>query len=247
MTSTVLVCAELSLLAYNENSKLQPYADCPPPVSCAAGEAGAHVWDVRALALPSGVTTVVAFQGTDSLGDWVDNLDLKLVELGLDRVGRVHRGFYSQYRQLAPLLQPAIAACGGGSTGGVCFTGHSLGAALATIASVGQGRALDEPPLCITFGSPRVGDADFADAFADRVRRTSLRVTHASDPVCLVPLAPYRHVRGRALYVQPEGGRPSGWSLKHHEMSQYVAAVRRHRGGRAAAQARAPLRLLAAT
>jgi triacylglycerol lipase len=73
----------------------------------------------------------------------------------------------------------------------VWFTGHSLGAALATLAAA---RALDENVRVgglYTFGSPRVGDGDFADSFRRMMAEEGLtyfRFVNGDDAVTAVPL-----------------------------------------------------------
>ena len=54
----------------------------------------------------------------------------------------------------------------------------------------------DADVRCITFGSPRVGNAIFKKAFNALVA-TSLRLTHGLDPVTMLPPSfMYKHVRG---------------------------------------------------
>lgn len=53
---------------------------------------------------------------------------------------------------------------------------------------------------CITFGSPRVGNARFIQAFSALVG-TRIRVVHGGDPVPSVPPLRYRHVEP-ALFLK---------------------------------------------
>jgi len=87
------------------------------------------------------------------------------------------------------------------------FTGHSLGAALATIGA----NRYDQANL-YTFGSPMVGTKGFRKKF----KRINHRFVYHHDLVTRLPpkeLFPYRHV-GRMKYIDPQGnihdGR-SGW------------------------------------
>jgi len=91
----------------------------------------------------------------------------------------------------------------------VCFTGHSLGAALATLA---VSRFGGRQASLFTFGSPRVGDV----AFGDRVRRNAdlgvNRFVNGNDPVARVPLALeglYDHIERSCFYIA-QGGKIGG-------------------------------------
>src|SRR4051812_30440618 len=71
-------------------------------------------------------------------------------------------GFWRAESALWPRVQDWLSKCGPGE---VVVTGHSLGAAMATVTAA----RLPESRL-VTFGSPRVGTRAFAAAFsADRV------------------------------------------------------------------------------
>ncbi|KAK8925422.1 Lipase [Metarhizium anisopliae] len=68
----------------------------------------------------------------------------------------------------------------------VVVTGYSLGAAVATLAATYLRKATFELDL-YTFGSPRVGDANFAEFVTKQGRGKNFRITNANDPVTNVP------------------------------------------------------------
>ncbi len=110
--------------------------------------------------------------------------------------GNVHKGFNDAldevWQELCAYIQPL-------QTDGrsLWFTGHSLGAALATLAAARYGRARG----VYTFGSPRVGDAVFRDNYPVPI----YRVVNGHDVVTTVPLPPlYRHV-GELWYITSNG------------------------------------------
>jgi len=64
-------------------------------------------------------------------------------------------------------------------------TGHSLGGALATISSIHLMETLqphEEDLVCVTCGSPRVGNSYFADLYS-RCVPNSWRIVLSGDPV----------------------------------------------------------------
>ena len=87
----------------------------------------------------------------------------------------VHNGFWTAYAGVRPQLERALSeALATNEVRRVSFTGHSLGGALAQLASADfasgalcptQGRRAD----CVTFGAPRVGNAVWARAFSKLV------------------------------------------------------------------------------
>jgi hypothetical protein len=131
-----------------------------------------------------------------------------------DKGGRVHSAFSRMVLQppapgqlrpeLRSELRSAIAAAGG-ATPRVWFTGHSLGGALATLAADLHG---GEETL-YTFGSPRVGDADFSQGHAQRVSAT-WRMVHDRDLVARVPL---------------HGGIGPGFGYQHVERAKFIDAA----------------------
>jgi len=101
--------------------------------------------------------TVVAFRGTDKDDptDLCDDIDVRFTSW--DTGARVHTGFADALAEVLTELEPAVQA----AQGRVLFTGHSLGAALATLLA-----SLRRPDALYTFGSPMVGDAAFVGSLA---------------------------------------------------------------------------------
>jgi hypothetical protein len=131
----------------------------------------------------------VVFRGTqftsgfDFAQEWCeDALSLPLQPLGK---GRVHLGFFGAFHALR---QPAIDAA---KAAGIAIdkpkvvTGHSLGAAIATLFWSDQGGDL------MTFAGPRAGDPAFAKELWDG---QTVRIINAPDIVPDVPTdPPFRH------------------------------------------------------
>lgn len=94
----------------------------------------------------------VAFRGTDKddPSDLAD--DGNALKIPWERGGKVHAGFAGALADVRKDLETALQ----GVTSRTLFTGHSLGAALATLLA-----SLRTPDALYTFGSPLVGDPDF--------------------------------------------------------------------------------------
>jgi hypothetical protein len=138
---------------------------------------------------------VLVFRGTDSDDptDFGDDADLILQEW--EKGGRVHCGFAGALKQVWAEIEPVLRTL----QARTIFTGHSLGAALATLAA-----SLYAPDALYTFGSPRVGD----QAFVNTVKGigTLRRYVDCCDIVTRIPPEPllYEHV-GSPLYIDCRG------------------------------------------
>jgi hypothetical protein len=75
----------------------------------------------------------------------------------------------------------------------VVFTGHSLGGSIAAIAyCVYRCWCLSSPnrkdnALLVTFGAPRIGDAEFMEEFCQKNRGRYYHIVHPGDPVPQLP------------------------------------------------------------
>lgn len=164
-----------------------------------------EAYDAQAFIVANSDLIFVAFRGSESRTDWKNNLDFVLVHGYAGRVdesqGRVHRGFSQALDSIwRPIRQTIDQFQNQGQT--LWFTGHSLGAALATLAVSRLILAEDKPVGGLyTFGSPRVGDRVFAQNFNNQFKGQSFRFVNGVDIVTRVPprQAGYSHV-GTFLY-----------------------------------------------
>jgi triacylglycerol lipase len=146
---------------------------------------------------------VVAFRGTQP-DEWDDMLtDARAAQVPWDDGTMAHQGFAEAIGDIWPRLSVLLGQLSVGRS--VWFCGHSLGAALATLAAY---RYRDTSGVC-TLGCPRVGDPKFAAAFNARLAGKAFRyvndqdvVTHVPPPVFLVWL--YQHVDLRR-FIAPDG------------------------------------------
>jgi hypothetical protein len=133
--------------------------------------------------------TVIAFRGTEPEDRGDLRQDARFWPTAWEGGGKVHTGFAESLALVRRELLAAIRD----APDRLLITGHSLGAAMATLAAalVPAGQRADT--LLCTFGSPRVGTEKFAECLAGV---THLRYAGACDLVSWVPpieLFPYRH------------------------------------------------------
>ena len=148
---------------------------------------------------------IVTFRGTqpDQSEDFASDADFLQEKFG---AGNVHRGFLRAFRRVEdPLTTRVHALAKAGFR--VWFCGHSLGAALATIAAAAL---RNETSGVCTVGSPRVGDQSFVDDFDANFGGRSARYVNDHDLVTRVPpadfglLSTYGHV-GELRFIDNSG------------------------------------------
>ncbi|CAO2165760.1 unnamed protein product [Urochloa humidicola] len=204
---------------------------------------------------------VVAWRGTKRAAEWANDLDITLVPaVGVVGPGpgwsqpAVHRGFLSVYtssnstsqfnkqsarEQMLAEIKRLLDAYKGENCS-ITLTGHSLGAALSTLAAIdivsnghnvrGSSNSNDTVPVAaIVFGSPRVGDDQLKKAFDSTPGARLLRVRNAPDLVpTILPAAFYKDVGVELLldtrkspYLKQPGPGPAAW----HNLECYLHGV----------------------
>ena len=124
---------------------------------------------------------VVSFRGTQQRGDWWTNLKMDKVPVknrNSKTLGEVHGGFHDAFRSVENQIHRHLK---GSEHLPLYITGHSLGGALATLAT--WYLSGDQLAACYTFGAPRVGDA----GLMNRYRTPIYRLVNGADPVPFVP------------------------------------------------------------
>ena len=126
----------------------------------------------------------VAFRGTESLDDWLINVEVR--QVGQQHGwGMVESGFSDVYDQCSPTIRDALGKL---SIARLYVTGHSLGSALATLCAADLKVVLGITPTLCTFASPRTGDPAFAARFNAECPET-WRVANTEDIITTVPPA----------------------------------------------------------
>ena len=133
----------------------------------------------------------VPIRGTANPQDWLSNLDFEQVCFDPDdpSKGNVEKGFYELYQQLVPSIVHFIVERSLDSRiNNIYVTGHSLGAAIATLISVHPTLLKIRKPILYTFASPRVGCPVFAQYF-ESLDMEAWRVVNTEDVITTMPLA----------------------------------------------------------
>lgn len=197
--SEAALCAEMSRLAY---CPFERDAAAKDIVRGALAGIGFRVADANFFAVSkakaylatSERASVLAFRGTEASnpGDLLTDIDA--VQHKWAPGGLVHEGFRDAILQVWPLIEPALRD----TPGRLLFTGHSLGAALATLAA-----SLHRPARLYTIGSPRVGDKAFTETLASLAAD---RYVDCCDIVSQVPLREmgFEHY-GEFFYIDQRG------------------------------------------
>ena len=136
-----------------------------------------------------------AFDLSAVLADLKTNIDIRLTDW--EQGGKVHRGFKEGLDEVWPDLLPHIRELHDKGCK-IWMTGHSLGAALATLCACRFGNVQG----VYTFGSPRVGNDDFREYVIDA---KIYRIVNNDDVVPRVPPSGmYVHV-GELKFIDSNG------------------------------------------
>ncbi|MCM8612501.1 lipase family protein [Accumulibacter sp.] len=200
------LCAEMSRLAYvKEEGRLAEYlgrAGFSKGQALGYGRNGTQVFIATAR---GGGFTVVAFRGTEpnDPSDLFDDAEFLLTQWcdakGCGALGKVHEGFARAAHQEGVFGRVMAYLNALPRDHRVLITGHSLGAALATLLASWVPSA-----HLFTFGSPRVGNAAFAATMDGRI---ATRYVNCCDLVTQVPPEGplgYAHV-GKLSYIDRNG------------------------------------------
>lgn len=142
---------------------------------------------------PTRRQVVVAYRGSSNTKNWVEDFKFDLVAYPPCQC-LAHRGFLQVQDRVSGWVYEQVKALAlKRGYSGVLLTGHSLGAAVATLGALDlKRRGMAVLPV-YTFGEPHVGDRHFAAYVAQELEK--YRVIHNRDIVPHVPPFP--------VYYQP--------------------------------------------
>lgn len=164
----------------------------------------------QAYCFSSDQDVVVACRGTQPNQFNDIKADLKSLLTMAETVGKVHLGFKQEVDDLWPMIDQDLSAkC---KIRKLWFTGHSLGAAMATIMASRCDQDPEMPPIeqVYTYGSPRVGNSKYVQSLGVEHHRW----VNNNDVVTRVPfrIMGYRH-HGTEHYLNAWGNvrTVTGW------------------------------------
>jgi len=135
----------------------------------------------QAIFLENDHYVFLGFRGTEATSIKDIKADANAVIKVCESGGKIHSGFDEAFSQVVIDIQTLLNK--DESTNKPLFiTGHSLGGALATVAT----KKLTHKggiAACYTFGSPRVGDIDWTT----NIKTPIYRIVNAADPVTMLP------------------------------------------------------------
>lgn len=145
--------------------------------------------------------TVIAFRGTASIQNWIE--DAEFFRRKLAGRAEVHDGFYRGADCILPGLIKFLLPDGADKSQmkPLVFTGHSLGGALAMLCALELSGKSFPVKLVVTFGQPRVGNDSFSRLYDWMLGSITWRVVNQNDIVPRLPgwLTGYRHAGGLAF------------------------------------------------
>lgn len=165
---------------------------------------------------------IVSFRGTTSFEDKLADLDV--AETKFFGKIKVHSGFYDQLFKSEvyhTFYNKFIELINSKDLYEIFITGHSLGAALASLFTFRLATSLDRKINIISFASPKVGNYYWKQAFDKNQKINNLRVMVSSDPIPLTPIGNYYHV---ANVLCLNSGKYL-WYIEDHSTKMYMKLV----------------------
>jgi len=157
---------------------------------------------------PSAFGCVVSFRGTKNVANAIKDITFLPQSLSYERCRgcTVHQGFYDVWEAVEAKVLRVLAELGcapGTSRSSLLITGHSMGAALATLAMFTMEARGYSVAQAYNFAGPRMGNAAFSKTFDNwfSAHPPLFRVTHANDVVSqMAPRWFFRHVGSEVFF-----------------------------------------------
>ena len=201
--------AELALLLYNEKEFI---FDKLKALQVSVKYFDAPRTDTQAILVQSLNNCHAIFRGTETFNLKDALTDSLFFRENWQGAGKVHKGFH---RAIDDLFQTTSIIADLKKCQNLTVAGHSLGAALGTLAS----DLLPQVQKMYSFGAPRIGD----QVFVSHHKVPTLRYVHASDIVNYVPFESlgYKHSVS-ATILQSQHKYPDGLSWNYIKKSLFL-------------------------
>lgn len=175
---------------------------------------------IRSVSNPN--VYILSIRGTDDIIDMLEDLEFSLSDFYIngERYGRADAGFESVYERYLPMFEEYISGIPRDAT--LYITGHSLGAAIATMLAMKAAKTI--PNTCLyVFAPPKVGDNKFVESLEQLVP-SYWAVINQPDIVPTLPLSLYstfyQDYRKR-VYVNVQTGN----TVTCHFIMSYLAGL----------------------
>ena len=130
--------------------------------------------DTQGFVTIMGECAFLIYRGSESMGDWVDNIDCLLDDGHNGSSSKLHRGFLRQFKDADRKVKGYLEQAGGKQ---LYIGGQSLGGALANLATLFY--ADHNSGATYTFGAPPVSTADLQN----EIKTPIYRIVNQQDPV----------------------------------------------------------------
>lgn len=149
---------------------------------------------------------IISYQGTYDLNQVIADLDIKQIKINDDYPDiLVHEGFYNAFLSSKHIIEKYITEyIKKYPNNKIYITGHSLGAAVATLSLVYiKEKYKTDNVFCISFGCPKIGNIDFVD-YVDKKIENNIQFINNEDIVpTLPPLPNYKLLK--PIYIIKNG------------------------------------------
>jgi len=152
---------------------------------------------------------IIVIRGSNSNDDWKSNFEFELITEKVETKAKVHKGFHAGWKSIKPYVYDKLE-----HFQKVIITGHSRGAAIATIAAENLSfDCMSKDIALVPLSSPMVGNDEFAKLIDRRISDV-YRIWYDCDPVVKTPPweCGYRHVHG-GIWLHKNNWLPWRWPL----------------------------------